>query len=206
MLGTHQPKQPQPIVGENETALFDPYQKYAEKEMKKKIEEELCRVAANNWPNATKVILRNFKDLEFKVDWVFYAIQLQIEHQLLIHDDYDDYTDVLWALVKSKKYSDTARCPASAVAIMLGRFWLLHAILKQGPAYPTINGSEKRPQADRILGHKIGHLNKVYSQENGFWGLLEYALLDSFPKYKRNKGLFPRVKEPCYKNWKPVVD
>jgi len=136
--------------------------------------------------------LSEFNDEEFSVDNVLLKVKQRIEYQLATVNDFDDYADVVWALVKSKKYSRSGRSAAAAVAGMTGRLLLFHYILKQGKVYPYLAGSEKKTRCSQFTRHYIGVLNEAYSKNLRFIRLLDHVSLWGFPSYKRNKGLFPR--------------
>lgn len=200
----------EPAVGPNEQVLYDENREILHARKIRLIEEELSKVAGNNWPKATATLLKKYKKEKFSVDPAIIQVKHRMEYQLATVDDCDDFGGVLWALAKSKKHSASGRSDIAAMAIMTGRLMLLHYMLKQGSVYFNMNGSAKKPKADKLLhSRRIDYFNKWYSKCHlAFLLYCNNIALHGFPTYSRNRGLFPsrKEKEPSYRKWVPELE
>lgn len=107
------------IVTQNEQELFDRYKDEIQEQSRKQIEDEIMKVAANNWPKAIKALIRKFKDVELNLDTALIKINERVDYQLRTVGNNDGYTDVLWTLLQTKKYTDKESCYALGVAMLL---------------------------------------------------------------------------------------
>lgn len=170
------------------------------------IEDEIARAAVNNWPKATAKLLKRFKDVDISLDKAFMKVNERVEYQLATVGDNDDYTDVLWVLLKSKRHSRLGRSYALGVAVVMGKFWLIHYIMKHGGGNAILKGYDKRDGAKGLYLSGMWEISDAYRNGTGLFVLLDHYITYSFPKYRHNKLLFPRKEEPSYDHWMPSTN
>lgn len=112
--------------GKNDKALIDKRRDRLVDEKRKRIEIEIAKAAVNNFSKTTAKLLKKYKDVDFSLEFALAMIRERVENQLASANEFDDYSNVLWALTKTKKYSQVGRSNAAAVAIVTGKFFLLH--------------------------------------------------------------------------------
>lgn len=130
----------------------------------------------------------------------------RVKYQLTCFDAFDNYSKGVWALVKSKKLSFSGRCCGATVAILLGEFWLLHNILKQGEEVPSWRSIDKRPESWRATGLQWTELNRQYKNGGGVMSLIDFIFFHPLSHYRWNSKLIPKQTEPSYRNWEPSSD
>lgn len=193
------------MVAENAHVLIDPSRGKVQEQSRTQIEEEIMKVAVNNWPKATRTLVRKFKAVEINLDMALVKINQRVDYQLRTVGDYDDYTEVLLTLLKTKKYTDLGASFALGVAIVLGKIRLIHCIMKQYPELrPNFSASHLKPGADRVFTIGMIFISMGYLNGYGLFELVYYSFSSSLPEYRWNRSLFPRKKEPSYDDWAPL--
>jgi hypothetical protein len=91
------------LIGRKEQVLVNQNKNLIELRKRERIEEELAQAAANNFPKTAARLLKKYKGSDFSVDLALGLVKKRIEYQLAVANDFDDFTDVVWALMKSKK-------------------------------------------------------------------------------------------------------
>jgi hypothetical protein len=74
-----------------EQVLFNQNRNLNELRKRGRIEEEVAKAAANNFPKTTARLLRKYKKVEFNVDLALGLVKKRIEYQLAVANDFDDY-------------------------------------------------------------------------------------------------------------------
>lgn len=78
--------------------------------------------------------------------------------------------------------------------------------MKQYPDMrPYLSAMDIKPDVEMFFYNGMFRLKWEYMSGYGLSAIVFFRLFDSLPRYRWDKSLFPRKKEPSYNRWEPSL-